>query len=138
MVFYGLAPHSFTSAVVCHGRPLVKSTVCICFALDFCLHSAALCKKWKRRRIKAVSDVLEKTHQAIVFILNEAVIPRLISLFSHIAAPSLISELRAEKIEQKSITLVWREPSYPNSSRTEYEVKYYEKVKSCVTSSCEL
>uniref|UniRef100_A0A8P4KR12 Ephrin type-A receptor 10 n=1 Tax=Dicentrarchus labrax TaxID=13489 RepID=A0A8P4KR12_DICLA len=41
--------------------------------------------------------------------------------------PSLISELRAEKIEQKSITLVWREPSYPNSSRTEYEVKYYEK-----------
>uniref|UniRef100_A0A671VBQ9 Ephrin type-A receptor 10 n=1 Tax=Sparus aurata TaxID=8175 RepID=A0A671VBQ9_SPAAU len=35
--------------------------------------------------------------------------------------------LRAEKIEQKSITLVWREPSYPNSSRTEYEVKYYEK-----------
>uniref|UniRef100_A0AAQ4S0M3 Ephrin type-A receptor 10 n=1 Tax=Gasterosteus aculeatus aculeatus TaxID=481459 RepID=A0AAQ4S0M3_GASAC len=41
--------------------------------------------------------------------------------------PSLISELRAEKIEQKSITLVWRQPSYPNSSRTEYEVKYYEK-----------
>ncbi|MEQ2159592.1 hypothetical protein GOODEAATRI_024596 [Goodea atripinnis] len=44
-------------------------------------------------------------------------------------APSLISELRVEKIEEKSITLVWREPSYPNSSRTEYEVKYYEKVK---------
>lgn len=43
-------------------------------------------------------------------------------------APSLISELRAEKIEQKSITLVWREPSHPNSSRTGYEVKYYEKV----------
>uniref|UniRef100_A0A8C3B1E8 receptor protein-tyrosine kinase n=1 Tax=Cyclopterus lumpus TaxID=8103 RepID=A0A8C3B1E8_CYCLU len=36
-------------------------------------------------------------------------------------------ELRAEKIEQKSITLVWREPSYPNVSRAEYEVKYYEK-----------
>ncbi|XP_061597073.1 ephrin type-A receptor 7-like isoform X1 [Cololabis saira] len=43
------------------------------------------------------------------------------------AAPSLISELRAEKIEQKSITLAWRKPAYPNSSRTEYEVKYYEK-----------
>ncbi|XP_038131903.1 ephrin type-A receptor 7-like isoform X2 [Cyprinodon tularosa] len=42
-------------------------------------------------------------------------------------APSLVSELRAEKIEEKSVTLVWREPSYPNSSRTEYEVKYYEK-----------
>lgn len=49
------------------------------------------------------------------------------------AAPSLVSELRAEKIEEKSVTLVWREPSYPNSSRTEYEVKYYEKVKSCRT-----
>lgn len=49
-------------------------------------------------------------------------------------APSLISALRAEKIEQKSITLVWREPSYPNSSRTEYEVKYYEKVRPGVTS----
>lgn len=23
---------------------------------------------------------------------------------------------------------MWREPSSPNSSRTEYEVKYYEKV----------
>lgn len=53
--------------------------------------------------------------------------PALFSLFLS-AAPSLISELRAEKIEQKSITLVWRQPSYPNSSRTEYEVKYYEKV----------
>uniref|UniRef100_A0A8K9XSD7 Fibronectin type-III domain-containing protein n=1 Tax=Oncorhynchus mykiss TaxID=8022 RepID=A0A8K9XSD7_ONCMY len=36
-------------------------------------------------------------------------------------------EFRAEKIEQRSLTLVWREPSYPNSSRTEYEIKYYEK-----------
>uniref|UniRef100_A0A1A8RJA7 Ephrin type-A receptor 10 n=2 Tax=Nothobranchius rachovii TaxID=451742 RepID=A0A1A8RJA7_9TELE len=44
-----------------------------------------------------------------------------------VPAPSLISELRAEKIEQKSISLVWREPSHTNSSRTEYEVKYYEK-----------
>uniref|UniRef100_A0A674A205 receptor protein-tyrosine kinase n=1 Tax=Salmo trutta TaxID=8032 RepID=A0A674A205_SALTR len=42
-------------------------------------------------------------------------------------APSLVSEFRAEKIEQRSLTLVWREPSYPNSSRTEYEIKYYEK-----------
>ncbi|CAL8396629.1 unnamed protein product [Gadus morhua 'NCC'] len=45
-------------------------------------------------------------------------------------SPSLISELRAEKIDQKSVTLAWRKPlllSYPNSSRTEYEVKYYEK-----------
>lgn len=45
------------------------------------------------------------------------------------AALSLISDLRAEKIEQKSITLVWREPSSPNSNHTEYEIKYFEKVK---------
>ncbi|KAM3595977.1 uncharacterized protein V6R79_006262 [Siganus canaliculatus] len=50
-----------------------------------------------------------------------------VNVSTSLPAPSLISELRAEKIEQKSITLVWREPSYPNSSRTEYEVKYYEK-----------
>ncbi|XP_049890873.1 ephrin type-A receptor 7-like [Epinephelus moara] len=50
-----------------------------------------------------------------------------VNVSTSLPAPSLISELRAEKIDQKSITLVWREPSYPNSSRTEYEVKYYEK-----------
>ncbi|XP_041867481.1 ephrin type-A receptor 7-like [Melanotaenia boesemani] len=50
-----------------------------------------------------------------------------VNVSTSLPTPSLISELRAEKIEQRSITLVWREPSYPNSSRTEYEVKYYEK-----------
>ncbi|XP_071771461.1 ephrin type-A receptor 10 isoform X2 [Centroberyx gerrardi] len=50
-----------------------------------------------------------------------------VNVSTSLPAPSLVSELRAEKIEQKSITLVWRQPSYPNSSRTEYEVKYYEK-----------
>ncbi len=45
-------------------------------------------------------------------------------------APSQVNELRAEKVEQRSVTLVWREPAvYPNSSRTEYEIKYYEKVR---------
>lgn len=82
---------------------------------------------------------VEKVPEAIVFILNETAMPKLICLLllsflllslSVYAAPSLISELRAEKIEQKSITLAWRKPSYPNSSRTEYEVKYYEKVSS--------
>ncbi|XP_033950409.1 ephrin type-A receptor 7-like isoform X2 [Pseudochaenichthys georgianus] len=50
-----------------------------------------------------------------------------VNVSTSLPAPSLISELRAEKIEQKGLTLVWRQPSYPNSSRTEYEVKYYEK-----------
>ncbi|XP_041738903.2 ephrin type-A receptor 7-like [Coregonus clupeaformis] len=50
-----------------------------------------------------------------------------VNVSTSVPAPSLVSELRAEKIEQRSLTLVWREPSYPNSSRTEYEIKYYEK-----------
>lgn len=92
-------------------------------------------------RVKTVSDVLEKTIVKLLYsywmILEspELICLHPLSLFlSLFVAPSLISELRAEKIEQKSITLVWREPSYPNSSRTEYEVKYYEKVKPYITS----
>uniref|UniRef100_A0A8C6T365 receptor protein-tyrosine kinase n=1 Tax=Neogobius melanostomus TaxID=47308 RepID=A0A8C6T365_9GOBI len=50
-----------------------------------------------------------------------------VNVSTSLPVPSLISELRAEKIEQKSVTLVWREPAKPNRSRTEYEVKYYEK-----------
>ncbi|XP_076157119.1 ephrin type-A receptor 10 isoform X2 [Alosa pseudoharengus] len=50
-----------------------------------------------------------------------------VNVSTSLAAPSMVSELRAEKIEQRSVTLVWREPSYPNRSRTEYEIKYYEK-----------
>ncbi|KAM9414945.1 ephrin type-A receptor 10 [Salvelinus alpinus] len=50
-----------------------------------------------------------------------------VNVSTSVPAPSLVSELRAEKVEQRSLTLVWREPSYPNSSRTEYEIKYYEK-----------
>ncbi|XP_038827415.1 ephrin type-A receptor 7-like [Salvelinus namaycush] len=50
-----------------------------------------------------------------------------VNVSTSVPAPSLVSELRAEKIEQRSLTLVWREPSYPNNSRTEYEIKYYEK-----------
>ncbi|GAA6077993.1 ephrin type-A receptor 7-like isoform X1, partial [Tachysurus ichikawai] len=40
---------------------------------------------------------------------------------------SQVSELRVEKIEQRSVTLAWRDSSNPNNSRTEYEIKYYEK-----------
>ncbi|KAM9419885.1 ephrin type-A receptor 7-like isoform 1-T1 [Salvelinus alpinus] len=50
-----------------------------------------------------------------------------VNVSTSVPAPSLVSELRAEKIEQRSLTLMWREPSYPNSSSTEYEIKYYEK-----------
>ncbi|XP_058609370.1 ephrin type-A receptor 7-like isoform X1 [Onychostoma macrolepis] len=51
-----------------------------------------------------------------------------VNISTSLPAPSQVNELRAEKVEQRSVTLVWREPAvYPNSSRTEYEIKYYEK-----------
>ncbi|XP_053311914.1 ephrin type-A receptor 7-like [Spea bombifrons] len=43
------------------------------------------------------------------------------------AALSLITDVRADKVDQKSITLSWQEPSYPFINNTEYEIKYYEK-----------
>uniref|UniRef100_A0A9J7XN33 Ephrin type-A receptor 10 n=1 Tax=Cyprinus carpio carpio TaxID=630221 RepID=A0A9J7XN33_CYPCA len=51
-----------------------------------------------------------------------------VNISTSLPAPSQVNELRAEKVEQRSVTLAWREPVvYPNSSRTEYEIKYYEK-----------
>ncbi|XP_073418512.1 ephrin type-A receptor 10 [Dendrobates tinctorius] len=43
------------------------------------------------------------------------------------AALSLITDIRADKIGQKSITLSWQEPTFPFINNTEYEIKYYEK-----------
>uniref|UniRef100_A0A8B9R7D4 Ephrin type-A receptor 10 n=1 Tax=Astyanax mexicanus TaxID=7994 RepID=A0A8B9R7D4_ASTMX len=51
-----------------------------------------------------------------------------VNVSTSLPAPSQVSELRAEKVEQRSVTLAWRESGNPNSSRTEYEIKYYEKV----------
>ncbi|XP_055075919.2 ephrin type-A receptor 7 isoform X1 [Misgurnus anguillicaudatus] len=51
-----------------------------------------------------------------------------VNVSTSLPAPSQVGELRAEKVEQRSVTLVWREPiAYTNGSRTEYEIKYYEK-----------
>uniref|UniRef100_W5K5C4 Ephrin type-A receptor 10 n=1 Tax=Astyanax mexicanus TaxID=7994 RepID=W5K5C4_ASTMX len=50
-----------------------------------------------------------------------------VNVSTSLPAPSQVSELRAEKVEQRSVTLAWRESGNPNSSRTEYEIKYYEK-----------
>ncbi|KAJ1176623.1 hypothetical protein NDU88_001894 [Pleurodeles waltl] len=44
-----------------------------------------------------------------------------------LAEPSLITDIRTDKIEQKSITLSWQEPGYLSTNSTEYEIKYYEK-----------
>ncbi|OCT94814.1 hypothetical protein XELAEV_180125043mg, partial [Xenopus laevis] len=40
---------------------------------------------------------------------------------------SLITDIRADKIDQKRITLSWQEPAFPFINNTEYEIKYYEK-----------
>ncbi|KAE8624308.1 hypothetical protein XENTR_v10005908 [Xenopus tropicalis] len=43
------------------------------------------------------------------------------------AALSLITDIRADKIDQKRITLSWQDPAFPFINNTEYEIKYYEK-----------
>lgn len=44
------------------------------------------------------------------------------------AAP--VTDIRTDKVEQKSVSLSWQEPGFPTANGTEYEVKYYEKVGS--------
>ncbi|KAJ7417263.1 Ephrin type-A receptor 7 [Willisornis vidua] len=43
------------------------------------------------------------------------------------AAPTPVTDIRMEKVEQKSVSLSWQEPGFPTANGTEYEVKYYEK-----------
>lgn len=45
---------------------------------------------------------------------------------SAFSAPTPVTDIRTDKVEQKSVSLSWQEPGSPNG--TEYEVKYYEKV----------
>uniref|UniRef100_A0A8D3B7P9 receptor protein-tyrosine kinase n=1 Tax=Scophthalmus maximus TaxID=52904 RepID=A0A8D3B7P9_SCOMX len=42
-------------------------------------------------------------------------------------APSQVSEVIREKVQQRSIQLSWQEPQQPNGVITEYEIKYFEK-----------
>ncbi|XP_041814769.1 ephrin type-A receptor 7 isoform X5 [Chelmon rostratus] len=44
-----------------------------------------------------------------------------------VTAPSQVSEVIKEKVQQRSIQLSWQEPHQPNGVITEYEIKYYEK-----------
>ncbi|NXF10717.1 EPHAA protein, partial [Smithornis capensis] len=43
------------------------------------------------------------------------------------AAPTPVTEIHMDKVEQKSVSLSWQEPGFPSTNGTEYEVKYYEK-----------
>uniref|UniRef100_A0A8C6SZ44 Ephrin type-A receptor 7 n=1 Tax=Neogobius melanostomus TaxID=47308 RepID=A0A8C6SZ44_9GOBI len=45
----------------------------------------------------------------------------------YIWAPSQVSDVIKEKIQQRSVQLSWQEPHHPNGVIKEYEIKYYEK-----------
>lgn len=49
-------------------------------------------------------------------------------LFFFLSAPSQVSEVIKERVQQHSVQLSWQEPEQPNGVITEYEIKYYEKV----------
>lgn len=50
-----------------------------------------------------------------------------VSIATGQAAPSQVSEVIKEKVQQRSVQLSWQEPHHPNGVITEYEIKYYEK-----------
>ncbi|KAJ8008948.1 hypothetical protein DPEC_G00083710 [Dallia pectoralis] len=50
-----------------------------------------------------------------------------VSIATSQAAPSQVSEVIKERVQQRSIQLSWQEPELPNGVITEYEIKYYEK-----------
>uniref|UniRef100_A0A8C9EUF9 receptor protein-tyrosine kinase n=1 Tax=Pavo cristatus TaxID=9049 RepID=A0A8C9EUF9_PAVCR len=49
-----------------------------------------------------------------------------VNVSTGLAVPTPVTDIRTDKVEQKSISLSWQEPGFPTNS-TEYEVKYYEK-----------
>ncbi|XP_051500999.1 ephrin type-A receptor 7 [Myxocyprinus asiaticus] len=50
-----------------------------------------------------------------------------VSIATSQAAPSQVSEVIKERVQQHSVQLSWQEPEQPNGVITEYEIKYYEK-----------
>ncbi|XP_048842331.1 ephrin type-A receptor 7 isoform X2 [Brienomyrus brachyistius] len=50
-----------------------------------------------------------------------------VSIATSQAAPSQVSEVIKEWVQQRSVQLSWQEPEQPNGVITEYEIKYYEK-----------
>uniref|UniRef100_A0A674HS23 Ephrin type-A receptor 10 n=1 Tax=Taeniopygia guttata TaxID=59729 RepID=A0A674HS23_TAEGU len=41
--------------------------------------------------------------------------------------PTPVTDIRTDKVEQKSVSLSWQEPGFLTANGTEYEVKYFEK-----------
>ncbi|PKU43833.1 ephrin type-a receptor 10 [Limosa lapponica baueri] len=50
-----------------------------------------------------------------------------VNVSTGLAAPTPITDIRTDKVEQKSVSLSWQEPGFLAPNGTEYEVKYYEK-----------
>ncbi|XP_068773418.1 ephrin type-A receptor 10 isoform X3 [Struthio camelus] len=50
-----------------------------------------------------------------------------VNISTGLAAPTPVTDIRTDKIEQKSVSLSWQEPGFPTANNTEYEIKYYEK-----------
>lgn len=46
-----------------------------------------------------------------------------------VSAPSQVSGVMKERVLQRIVDLSWQEPEHPNGVITEYEIKYYEKVR---------
>uniref|UniRef100_UPI00398F18F9 ephrin type-A receptor 7 isoform X2 n=1 Tax=Pristiophorus japonicus TaxID=55135 RepID=UPI00398F18F9 len=50
-----------------------------------------------------------------------------VSITTSQAAPSQVSSIMKERVQQRAVNLSWKEPEHPNGVITEYEIKYYEK-----------
>ncbi|XP_054251126.1 ephrin type-A receptor 10 [Indicator indicator] len=50
-----------------------------------------------------------------------------VNVSTGLAAPTPVTDIHTDKVEQKSVSLSWQVPGFPTTNSTEYEVKYYEK-----------
>ncbi|XP_059837374.1 ephrin type-A receptor 7 isoform X4 [Hypanus sabinus] len=50
-----------------------------------------------------------------------------VSITTSQAAPSQVSGVMKDSVQQRTVNLSWKEPDHPNGVITEYEIKYYEK-----------
>ncbi|XP_062889271.1 ephrin type-A receptor 7 isoform X2 [Mobula hypostoma] len=50
-----------------------------------------------------------------------------VSITTSQAAPSQVSGVMKDSVQQRTVNLSWKEPEHPNGVITEYEIKYYEK-----------
>ncbi|XP_041043882.1 ephrin type-A receptor 7 isoform X1 [Carcharodon carcharias] len=50
-----------------------------------------------------------------------------VSITTSQAAPSQVSGLVKDRVQQRTVNLSWKEPEHPNGVITAYEIKYYEK-----------